>query len=66
MSDSPQVNCSACGSEDLTQGYLLIAGLPGSFVQFVEKPKHLTVSREAVQARKCNQCGNLQLSMKPL
>lgn len=66
MSDATKITCPACGGDDLTQGFLTAIGPYGGVVKFAAKPKFYKLSTlDAVQARKCNQCGDVRLFVEP-
>jgi hypothetical protein len=60
MNTEPKTTCPACGSEDLTQGFLG-TGPYGGAVKFFEKSKFYKVTgRDVIQGRRCNQCGDVR------
>lgn len=66
MSEEPKLTCPVCGGESLSEGILtahasIVGQWPVDF-QDLDKPKP-TVRRETLLARRCEQCGNVQLFM---
>jgi DNA-directed RNA polymerase subunit RPC12/RpoP len=65
MSEQPKIVCPVCGGDNLSEGWLTsFAFLGRSPVELHEpdRPK-ATIKREGLMARRCEQCGNVQLFM---